>query len=135
MFKELTQHWSSHLLARHTYNLLPNWEPQQFQRHPRSRAAETFYIRCCFTQNDTKASRLRFSTGSGSDTCTRCHSSTEDVEHILLGCPSLTNLRNNVLNTIHKTYPDINITLSNILTNPKLQLLIINYINNILTNK
>ena len=135
MFKELTQQWSTHLLARHTHKLIPTWTPQYFQRETTSRAAETYYIRCCFTHNDTRSSRHRFSQGVTSNICTRCNLATEDVNHLLLECPTLTPSRNKLMNTIKQSLPNIEFTLNNILTNPNLQHYIINYINENIRNE
>ena len=59
MFNELTSKWKNHLLARHTYRIVPIWKPQLFSRN-NYRYSEGYYIRLAFKKNDTRISRHRF---------------------------------------------------------------------------
>jgi len=133
MYRELSTSWEKYLLARSTFKILPKWEPQNFSRTS-LKEAEGFYIRCCFSRNDTRFSRNRFHQDekTPSTTCPRCQKADETVNHILLECPQLQPYRSRLLNKIQKKYPNLPITLQNLLTKPETQPYVIGYINKII---
>ena len=132
MFRELSESWKKHLLARSTYKILL-WEQQTFLRTS-SKKAEGFYIRCCFSRNDTKSSKTRFHQDNNtfSTVCPRCKQGDETPEHILLECPELQPYRSHLVKKIRKKHPHLPITLQNLLTKTEIQYHVIGYIEAIL---
>ena len=133
MFRELSASWKKHLLARSTYKILPLWEQQIFLRTS-SKKAEGFYIRCCFSRNDTRSSKTRFHQDDNtfSTVCPRCKQANETTKHILLECPELQPYRSHLVKKIQKKHPHLPITLRNLLTKPEIQYHVIGYIDAIL---
>ena len=133
MYRELSISWKKHLLARSTFNILPRWEQQTFSRTS-LKEAEGFYIRCCFSRNDTRFSRNRFHQDENtlSTVCPRCQKADETVNHILLECPKLQPYRSRLVNKIQKKNPHLPITLQTLLTKTEIQLDVIGYINAII---
>ena len=129
MFKELTTYWSNTNEARSTFQIIPNWQPQTFNRN-NTRAHESFYIRLCFTQNDTRTAR-KITNNQIDPTCQRCKTHPETPQHLLLDCKSLCTERNKMLNQIKTHSPNIQPTLQNILTSSSLQPFVLSFIKRI----
>ena len=133
MYRELSTSWKKHLLARSTFTILPKWEQQTFSRTS-LKEAEGFYIRCCFSRNDTRFSRNRFHQDENtlSTVCPRCQKADETVSHILLECPKLQPYRNKLFSKLKQHHPKIKINLTTLLTRTEVQYYTIQYIQSIL---
>ena len=92
MFKELSHAWATLKVGRFTFELFPTWKPRFFSRFHVSRRAECYYIRSCFAQNDSRASRARI-TPNLPTTCPHCKQSPETVEHIYTQCKCFADAR------------------------------------------
>ena len=126
MYNELTQHWIQHKQGRTTFKILPTWTPQKFNRN-NLRKHEGYYIRLSFQQNETKASQHKRNNNI-EPTCTRCKSHPETAQHILQDCTSLTTQRNNMINRINQTFPNIKPTIHNLLTSKPLQPFVLSFL-------
>ena len=129
MFKELTDHWQRHTQARYTFTILPKWEPQTYLR-TNTRQTEGFYTRCSFSQNDTRSYRHKINPKID-PICKRCGLSPETVEHLILHCPTLSEHRTNMIDSISRRFPRVQPTKRNLLTQPQLQPLILQFLNKI----
>ena len=122
------------LLEGH-FKILPIWTGTHivFNRHNRKKTAEGFYLRCCFSRNDSLVSRQRFVAKPTSTKCRRCMTTDESIRHIILDCPTLQPFRLKLRSTLQKLFPNIPINLTTLLTNTKFQPYVIKYIHSILT--
>ena len=119
MYRQLSTSWSTYLLGRHTFRILPEWKSRIFCDSS-LKEAEGYYIRCCFSQNDTRVSRKRYTANNTFlSTCPRCLDADETVEHVIMKCTALQPYRLQLFSTLRKK--KVTPTLKNILTHPKIQ--------------
>lgn len=111
MFNELTQQWTQLKSSRHTFNIIPTWNPHQHPSVIISKAAEGVYLRSCYTQNDTNTYNQKINP-SCTARCRFCNSSEETITHWFLECPSFEAKRNKHLTSKSNKL----LTLSQILT-------------------
>ena len=126
MFKELTTYWSSTNEGRTTFQILPSWTTQHFNRN-NTRVHESYYIRLSFTHNDTRTSQHIFK-NQIDPICQRCKTHPETPRHILLDCKALQSERDKLITQIKHHHPNIPPTFQNILTSYNLQPFVLNFI-------
>ena len=117
MYAELTHSWQSFPKGRFTYAILPQWTPRSFPYSSPSRHAECFRMSLAFQQNSTKVCLHNFNPRI-SPTCPHCRSSPETVRHILFSCPVFTSQRDRLMKSLRSQNPNINPTVSFLLTHP-----------------
>ena len=86
--------------GRHTYSFFPTWKERDPPPHCTNRHAETYYMRCSFTQNDTRASRHAIEPRI-SPLCPHCNTN-ETVDHIFIVCPKYQPARQTLRNSLSK---------------------------------
>ena len=131
-FIELNEQWQSYDGCQIGHLIHPFWKSHRWPSYHLSKFSNVQYHRLALGRGITKVWKSRINAHSDSF-CRFCHNCPETLDHLFMTCSKLKNQREELMKSCQKHQLDY--TLEEIFTNPKLQIPVERFINTNLISK